>query len=182
MSEQQRPETEPCPHCGGHPKCLPFRAWCETEAKKEAEKFAAPYIDWKTRAEKAEAELEKANNATDAAGAPKQCLERDMIFAKPKNLTISERIEWLGKDRDNWETRAKAKVAEAELVRTTLVSKIPVVTHVPQDWQRVRINAAIAAMQGHINHRGSNVHPDICVWAIKHADALVAELKKDEKK
>lgn len=51
----------------------------------------------------------------------------------------------------------------------------------PIDWERVRIDAAIAAMQGMLacggwdSERLANV-------AVCHADALLAELKKEETK
>lgn len=80
---------------------------------------------------------------------------------------------------------ARAEKAEAErdeLKRKLSNSedkKLDLVKPSRFDWERVRIDAAIAAMQGHIHHRGSYAHPEVCVWAVKHADALVAELKKE---
>lgn len=62
------------------------------------------------------------------------------------------------------------------------------------DWKQVRIQAAIAAMQGfvsneiHLNHvdkvaeeKGINTTTFLAKCAIDCADVLVAELKKEEK-
>lgn len=48
---------------------------------------------------------------------------------------------------------------------------------VPINWEKVRIDAAIAAMQSLLS-RGSVPDPDIS--AVMYADKLVAELKKKE--
>lgn len=45
------------------------------------------------------------------------------------------------------------------------------------NWQQVRINAAIAAMQGMTPEWGNNAR-QYAEWAVQVADALVAELKK----
>lgn len=50
------------------------------------------------------------------------------------------------------------------------------------DWEQVRIQAAIAAMQGYIG--GNSVlgmdDDEIAKWAVKQADALIEELKKEK--
>lgn len=75
--------------------------------------------------------------------------------------------------------RAEKAEAERDELRNAEADKYEIEVPDPIDWERVRIDAAIAAMQGHIHHRGSYAHPEVCVWAVKHADALVAELKKE---
>lgn len=57
-------------------------------------------------------------------------------------------------------------------------TSIPVTTaRVVPDWQRVRIDAAIAAMQGIASNR-ANSATIAAEWAIDYANVLVAELKK----
>lgn len=114
--------------------------------------------------------------------------------------------------RDNWETRAKAAEAERDELKRKLseatawpakpvpvttrvetisacvakASSIPVNTSIQPDWQRVRIDAAIAAMQGILLGRGfsallaTTVSPETkaAELAADYADALVAELNK----
>ena len=57
-------------------------------------------------------------------------------------------------------------------------SSIPVNTSVPPDWQRVRIDAAIAAMQGIL---ASNAWPTkpVAQSAIDYSSELITELKKE---
>ena len=45
------------------------------------------------------------------------------------------------------------------------------------DWEQVRINAAIAVMQGMTPEWGNNAR-QYAEWAVQVADALVAELQK----
>ena len=51
------------------------------------------------------------------------------------------------------------------------------------DWNQVRIQAAIAAMQGWISNPNSDIYNwEIATCAVKQADALVEELKKGGEK
>lgn len=51
------------------------------------------------------------------------------------------------------------------------------------DWNQVRIQAAIAAMQGWISNPNSDMYNwEIAACAVKHADALIEELKKGGEK
>ena len=54
------------------------------------------------------------------------------------------------------------------------------VIQIPDEWQSVRIQAAIAAMQGVMNFFGSIDYnrETIAELAVAQADALIAELKK----
>ena len=47
------------------------------------------------------------------------------------------------------------------------------------NWQQVRINAAIAVMQGMTPEWGNNAR-QYAEWAVQVADALVAELQKKQ--
>lgn len=133
----------------------------------------------------------------------------DIGASERKPMMPHERIEWLGKDRDNWEARAKA--AEAKLVQSwsppwcspeialwsqkssssqptkvetisalqAATTSIPVTTaRVVPDWQCVRIDAAIAAMQGIVSGRALSA-TIAAELAKDYADALVAELKEE---
>lgn len=48
------------------------------------------------------------------------------------------------------------------------------------DWQQVRIQAAIAAMQAILldGKREISIFENVSYYAVRHADALIAELKK----
>lgn len=53
------------------------------------------------------------------------------------------------------------------------------------DWEQVRIQAAIAAMQtlcGQYKGFIAEYYDDIAKWSVGQADALVAQLKKTEEK
>jgi hypothetical protein len=56
------------------------------------------------------------------------------------------------------------------------------------DWEKVRTDlrerAAIAAMQGFCANQGFDdaSYKQIAEWSVAHADALLAELKKEETK
>jgi hypothetical protein len=117
------------------------------------------------RAEKAEAALESAQ---------KMCDHWEAKAAKRQRQVN----EW----------KARAEKSEAELSRFMnmpscspelfLRSAQRTEKPAPIDWQRVRIAAAIAAMQ--------SLMPDLrelsysTKWVVQRADALVAELKKEE--
>ena len=61
-------------------------------------------------------------------------------------------------------------------------SSIPVNTSVPPDWQRVRIDAAIAAMQGMLADPELEKRCyEIAELAVAHSASLVDELKKEVK-
>lgn len=134
--------------------------------------------DLLARAEKAEtvlsireallAQMQSALHATYA-----ETHHPDIGSAERKPMMPHERIEWLGKDRDNWEARAKA--AEAE--RNDLMRKLSE-ARVKEDWQRVRIDAAIAALEGMLACRGGGDATERAKVATEYADALVAELNK----
>lgn len=47
----------------------------------------------------------------------------------------------------------------------------------PVDWQHIRIQAAIAAMQGMMASRFTDIE-DVSAWSVRAADALIEELKK----
>lgn len=171
--------------------------------------------DLLARAEKAEAalanrevvlaQMQSALHATYA-----ETHHPDIGGAERKPMMPHERIEWLGKDRNNWEARAKAAEAKLaqfwsspscspEIVRCSQKSSssqptkvetisalqaattsIPVTTaRVVPDWQRVRIDAAIAAMQMLAADFPAREVAYSAKWAVKHADAIVSELKKE---
>lgn len=53
----------------------------------------------------------------------------------------------------------------------------------PIDWEQVRINAAIAAMQAYIGNGDyveHNRESVIAAWSVMHADALIEELKNQQ--
>lgn len=53
----------------------------------------------------------------------------------------------------------------------------------PIDWEQVRINAAIAAMQAYIGNGDYvkyNSESVIAAWSVKQSDALIEELKKKQ--
>lgn len=70
------------------------------------------------------------------------------------------RAESAEKMADHWENKAGVKLLTPSI-----------------DWQRVRTDAAIAAMQGMLACPESS--PDIIKWSLYHADALTAKLKKE---
>lgn len=52
-----------------------------------------------------------------------------------------------------------------------------------EDWEKIRVQAAIAAMQGILaNPEGTMYKHDVAPLAVWYADALLAELKKEETK
>jgi len=79
--------------------------------------------------------------------------------------------------------QSKADIMHAELKKPGTICALPVAV----DWQRVRIDAAIAAMQGILLGRGfsallaTTVSPETkaAELAADYANALVAELKKE---
>lgn len=46
------------------------------------------------------------------------------------------------------------------------------------DWNQVRVQASIGAMQGLLSKNNYDIYKDIAVHAVGYADALVKELKK----
>lgn len=181
--------------------------------------------DLLARAEKAEtalanrevvlAQMQSALHATYA-----ETHHPDIGASERKPMMPHERIEWLGKDRDNWEARAKAAEAKLaqfwsspscspEIVRCSQKSSssqptnietisalqaattsIPLTTaRVAPDWQQVRIDAAIAALQGIL---AGNLYRELLLsdgWpeqraaflAVDYASMLTEELKKEVK-
>lgn len=137
------------------------------------------------RAEKAEAALEIAQKMCDHWEA--KAAERLESFNECRTM-LGDRIELLRESRDEWveiarDNEARAEKAEAErdeLKRKLSDSedeKLDLVKLSCVDWERVRIDAAIAAMQ--------SLMPDLrelsysTKWVVQRADALVAELKKE---
>jgi hypothetical protein len=51
----------------------------------------------------------------------------------------------------------------------------------PIDWQRVRIDAAIAAMQG-ILRNTAGAYVSVAASSVKYADALITELQEEAAK
>lgn len=81
-----------------------------------------------------------------------------------------------------------------ETIEEPKTEQSPININIEPDWQQIRINASIAAMQGII----SNSHPedyhyqsycryykdtskDIAIRAVAYADALIKELQKEKK-
>lgn len=86
-------------------------------------------------------------------------------------LTLGERIKLLEKDRNEWKLcDLNSKQEEVSPIQTD-----------PIDWNRVRIDAAIAVIQGMYANPSYNVTVEnsIAELASCQANALVAELKKE---
>lgn len=120
------------------------------------------------RAEKAEAALESAQKMCDHW--EKKAAERQGQFEECRTL-LGERIELLRETLDEWITIAKKAVAERDELKRQKELVNPV------DWERVRIDAAIAAMQGMCASGESFMGP-MQMIAVGRADLLVEELQK----
>lgn len=72
------------------------------------------------------------------------------------------RAESAEKMADHWENKAKVKLLTPSI-----------------DWQRVKMDAAIAAIQGMLARSYQYDAKHRAEVAVKYADALVAELKKE---
>lgn len=144
------------------------------------------------RAEEAEAALESAQKMCDHW--EKKAAERLESFNECRTM-LGDRIELLRKNRDEWaqiarENESRAEKAEAELSRFMnmpscspelfLRSAQRTEKPAPVDWERVRIDAAIATMQGMWACPDTNFTRPMEVIAVECADALVAELQKKE--
>jgi len=123
-----------------------------------------------------------------------------------ENLARAEKaeaaLESMQKMADHWEVKAaerqgqvnewkaRAEKSEAELSRFMnmpscspelfLRSAQRTEKPAPIDWQRVRIDAAIAAMQGMWASQCYNFGKPVPVLAVECADDLIAELQKKE--
>lgn len=58
------------------------------------------------------------------------------------------------------------------------------VPHTSIDWEQIRINTAISALQGYLSNTitARTSDKELAEWSVKTADALIAELKKGGEK
>lgn len=109
-----------------------------------------------------------------------------------KPMTLAERVQWLVKSRDDWKRIARDNEARAVKTETERdewkrragnaefeVKRQRDLVN-PVDWERVRIEAAIAVMQGMWASQCDNFGRPMPVFAVDCADDLVAELQKRE--
>jgi hypothetical protein len=130
------------------------------------------------RAGKAEAALESAQKMCDhwEAKAAERQGQVNEWKEKSKKLfdqyaQVRDALEKAEEERDEWKRRAGN--AEFEVKRQRDLMN-------PVDWERVRIEAAIAAMQGMWASQRYNFGKPVSVLAVECADDLIAELQKKE--
>jgi hypothetical protein len=113
-----------------------------------------------------------------------------------KPMTLGEWVQWLVKSRHEWrriarENEARAEKAEVELFRFMnmpscspelfLRSAQRAEKPAPVDWDRVRIESAMLILRLlPSNSVGDGIIEEVTKGAVKWANALVAELKKEE--
>lgn len=169
-------------------------------AQKMCEHWEVKAAAWKARAEKAETArsnrsvlLGQIESILNAANVVKYHPVNEI--GECKLMTLAERVESLLESWNNWEqvsfkNLARAEKAEAELSRFMnmpscspelfLRSAQRTEKPAPVDWERVRIDAAIATMHGMWACPDTNFRRPMEVIAVECADALVAELQKKE--
>lgn len=114
------------------------------------------------------------------ARAEKAEAESDELMRKLSEARVKEHWEANEVERQLLR-RAEAAEAERDELKRKLSAgegeKLDLVKLSAVDWNRVRIDAAIAAMQALLpDIREFPYSPE---WVVQHADALVAELKKE---
>ena len=124
--------------------------------------------DNEARAEKAEAERDELKRRAVNAEAQWEEWKEKAKKLFDQYAQVRDALEKAEEERDEWKRRAGN--AEFEVNRQRDLMN-------PVDWERVRIEAAIATMQGVLANPDDTSGPEAMVY---FADALVAELQKKE--
>ena len=158
--------------------------------EKKAAERQGQVNEWRAKVDQLFDENERVRGTLDAANVVKYHPVNEI--GECKLMTLAERVESLVESWNNWEqvsfkNLAQAEKAEAdrdELKRRAENAELELNRQKelvnPVDWERVRIDAAIATMQGMWACPDANFMRPMEVISVECADALVAELQKKE--